>query len=99
MDEEEEGLFSSCFRDLKVNAELARAVARELQVWIASCADARSAQFTCFTSTKVQILTPVARELQVWIASCADARSVLRGLTRYIPECLLALLVQKYLIY
>ena len=42
MDEEEEGLFSSCFRDLKVNAELARAVARELQVWISSCADARS---------------------------------------------------------
>lgn len=42
MDEEEEGLFSACFADLKVNAELGRAVARELDAWIASCVQKRS---------------------------------------------------------
>jgi hypothetical protein len=37
MDEEEEGLFSACFGDLQVNAELARAVATELDSWISKC--------------------------------------------------------------
>jgi len=41
MDEEEEGLFSACFGDLQVNAELGRAVARELEMWMASCVDKR----------------------------------------------------------
>jgi hypothetical protein len=41
MDEDEEGLFSACFADLTVNAELGRAVARELDAWIGSCVQER----------------------------------------------------------
>lgn len=41
MDEEDDGLYSACFGDLKVNAELGRAVARELDAWIASCVGQR----------------------------------------------------------
>lgn len=43
MDQEEEGLFSACFGDLEVNAELGRAVASELDAWIASCIAKRCA--------------------------------------------------------
>jgi len=42
MDEEEDGLYSACFGDLEVNTELGRAVARELDAWIASCTAERS---------------------------------------------------------
>ena len=42
MDEEEEGLFTACFGDLQVNAELGRAVARELDAWIAACVSERT---------------------------------------------------------
>jgi hypothetical protein len=42
MDEEEDGMFAACFGDLQVNAELGRAVARELDAWIAACVSQRS---------------------------------------------------------
>ena len=42
MDEDEDGLYSACFGDLDLNAELASAVARELDQWIVSCISQRT---------------------------------------------------------